>query len=116
MDVPNGHVPCTYVRRNNVETAFPAVSLFYGTESPLPLVLRGRVLTRRPIDLLVFAIIIYTSLKSTKGKIRIPGLFKVLVEDATRYFLVVFISHLSLELTLVFANVRIVSYFRAVVC
>lgn len=42
---------------------------------------------------------------------RIPGLFRTVVRDTTHYFLVIFTSHLALELTLIFGTVRIISYF-----
>ena len=38
-----------------------------------------------------------------------PSLFRVIVQDATHYFLVIFTSHVVFELTLIFAKVRILA-------
>jgi hypothetical protein len=74
------------------------------------LVLRlGDIHSDRPTDLLAFSVIVYLVVRSNVNKIPIPSLFKIIVRDATRYFLVIFTSHLVLMMFLVFANVRISS-------
>jgi hypothetical protein len=74
------------------------------------LVLRpGDIHSDRPTDLLAFSVIVYLVVRSNVNKIPIPSLFKIVVRDATRYFLVIFTSHLVLMVFLKFANVRISS-------
>jgi len=75
---------CVYARQRPVELAFPAISLLY--------------------DFLAFVVIIYVALQSNLWKFGIPSLFRTLAQDATRYFLVIFTSHLVLELTLIFGT------------
>jgi hypothetical protein len=40
------------------------------------------------------------------NKVPIPSLLRTIAKDATYYFLIIFTSHLALELTLVLARVR----------
>jgi len=54
----------------------------------------------------------YTALRSNLRHIRIQSLLKTIARDATHYFLVIFTSQLLLELTLVLARVRVLSYLR----
>lgn len=75
----------------------------------------GKNLTRCPADTLAFLLIIYVALQSNMWQFGIPSLFKTLAEDATRYFLVIFTSHLVLELTLIFGTVRIIPCFPLLV-
>ena len=58
-------------------------------------------------DLLAFSIIIYLVVRSNIYKVPIPSLLKTIAQDATYYFIVIFTSYLVLELTLLFAKVRI---------
>ena len=99
----------------------------YGTRIPrnIPVIwygisttfrLAGDILTHCPVDSLVFVIIIYTALRSIMGKFRLNSLFRVIMEDTTRYFLVVFASHLTLVLAITYLNVRMVSYVFVVAC
>lgn len=64
-----------------------------------------------PTDLLAFILIIYMALKSNAYEFKIPSLFRTIAQDATFYFLMIFTSHLALELALIFGKVRIFSYF-----
>jgi hypothetical protein len=75
-----------------------------------PLVLRlGDIHSDRPTDFLAFSVIVYLVVRSNLNKIPIPSLFKIIVRDATRYFLVIFTSHLVLVIFLGVGNVRISS-------
>jgi hypothetical protein len=75
-----------------------------------PLVLRlGDIHSDRPADFLAFSDIVYLVVRSNLNEIPIPGLFKIIVRDATRYFLVIFTSHLVLVIFLGVGNVRISS-------
>jgi len=67
-----------------VEYTFPAISLLY--------------------DLLAFLLVVYVALKSSMYQFKIPTMFGVIARDAARYFLVIFTSHLALELTLIFGR------------
>jgi len=82
--IPDTNNTCVPVRRRPVELGFPAISLLY--------------------DLLAFLIVIYVMLHSSIGQVKMPSLFKTIAQDATRYFLVIFTSHLALELTLIFGR------------
>ena len=96
-----------------MEFAFPAISLVYGRKPSLPLVW-GRN-PHRLADFLAFLVIIYVAVESKVWQFGIPSLFRTLAQDATRYFLVIFTSHLVLELTLIFGTVRIISHFLLLV-
>jgi hypothetical protein len=74
------------------------------------LVLRlGGIHSDCPTDSLAFSVIVYLVVRSNVNKIPIPGLLKIIVRDATRYFLVIFTSHLVFAMFLAFASVRISS-------
>ena len=60
-------------------------------------------------DLLAFSVIVYLVVRSNVYKVPIPGLLRTIAQDATYYFLIIFTSHLVLEMFLVFASVRISS-------
>ena len=62
--------------------------------------------TDRLTDLLAFLFIVYLALKSGSYRSKLPNLLKIMAEDATLYFLVIFTSHFLLILTLVFGSVR----------
>ena len=59
-----------------------------------------------PTDFLTFSLIVYLVLRANLYQHPMPSLFKTIAQDATYYFLVIFTSHLMLELTLLFARVR----------
>jgi hypothetical protein len=72
-----------------------------------PLVLRlGDIHPDRPADFLAFSVIVYLVVRSNVNRIPISGLFKIIVRDATRYFLIIFTSHLVFVMFLAFATVR----------
>jgi len=79
------------------------------TFPPPCLRLAGEIKTDSLTDLLAFSFIIHLTLKSRSYQSGLPNLLKVMAEDATLYFLVIFTSHLMLELTLIFGSVRISS-------
>ena len=62
-----------------------------------------------PKDLLAFSVIVYLVVRSNVYKVPIPILLKTIAQDATYYFLIIFTSHLTLELTLSLARVRVFS-------
>jgi hypothetical protein len=57
-------------------------------------------------DCLAFSLIIFMAIKSRTVGLRIPRTLKVIAEDATRYFLVIFTSHFVLTMTLAVGQVR----------
>ena len=61
--------------------------------------------TRLP-DSLAFAFIIYFARTSRSAGLRVPTLLGTIAEDAMRYFLVIFSSHLVLAMTLLLARVK----------
>ncbi|KAF9644217.1 hypothetical protein BDM02DRAFT_3263685 [Thelephora ganbajun] len=75
---------CIFVRHRPLEIGFTTISLLY--------------------DFLAFALIIYLVARSNVYKFPIPSLLRTIAQDATLYFLVIFTSHLVLELTLLFAR------------
>ena len=54
-------------------------------------------------DILAFSLIVYLAVQW--NQFQMPSLFRTIVRDATIYFLVIFTSHLVLELTLIFGRV-----------
>ena len=68
----------------------------------------GNTHTYRPTDLLAFLLFIYVALRTGAWEFKLPNLFRTIAQDATCYFLVIFTSHIVLELTLIFARVRII--------
>ncbi|KAF9645533.1 hypothetical protein BDM02DRAFT_3262853 [Thelephora ganbajun] len=75
---------CIFVRHRPPEFLFTAISLLY--------------------DLLAFSLTVYLAARSNIYKSPIPSLLRTIAQDATLYFLVIFTSHLVLELTLLFAR------------
>ncbi|KAF9644213.1 hypothetical protein BDM02DRAFT_1059665 [Thelephora ganbajun] len=75
---------CILARRGPLEVGFTTISLLY--------------------DFLAFALIIYLVARSNVYKSPIPSLLWTIAQDATLYFLVIFTSHLVLELTLLFGR------------
>ena len=57
------------------------------------------------LDFLAFLVIVFLSKKSRGAGPKVPGILRIIVEDATRYFLVIFTSHFVLEMTLSLARV-----------
>ncbi|KAF9644210.1 hypothetical protein BDM02DRAFT_3190815 [Thelephora ganbajun] len=51
---------------------------------------------------LAFSLIIYLVARSNVYRFQIPSLLRIIVQDATHYFMIIFTSHLALELTLLF--------------
>ena len=76
---------------------------------PLPFILETD--SDHPADLPAFLLIIYLVVRANPNKIPIPRLFKIIAQDATYYFLIIFTSHFVLELTLLFATVRTLSQY-----
>ena len=58
------------------------------------------------LDFLAFLLIIFFVIKSKASTLKIPSLLGIILEDATRYFLVIFTSHFVLEMTLTLGRVR----------
>ncbi|KAF9648233.1 hypothetical protein BDM02DRAFT_3261179 [Thelephora ganbajun] len=71
---------CTFEQHVSQEIVYTTISLVY--------------------DFLVFSVIIYLVARSNVYRFPIPSLLKTIAQDATLYFLVIFTSHLMLELTL----------------
>ena len=71
--------------------------------------LTGDTYADYPTDLLAFSLVIYFVLRSNAYSFQMSNLFRVVAQDTTHYFLVIFTSHLVLELTLVFGAVSIMS-------
>jgi len=108
FDVPNPiYRDCTLNPNWPPEIGFTTISLVYGTTSPLfAFRLVGETGTDYLTDSLAFGIIIYLALKSGTYRSKLPSLLKVMAGDAMFYFLVIFTSHLLLEMTLIFGTVR----------
>jgi len=60
-------------------------------------------------DLIAFSVIVYLAVRSNIHKVPIPSLLRIIVQDATYYFLVIFTSHLVVTVYLWFGPVRISS-------
>jgi len=73
--------------------------------------LGGDTYTRFHTDLLAFLLIIHLACRSGVHQFKIPSLFRTIAQDTTCYFLVIFTSHLTLELTLIFGTVRMIFHF-----
>ena len=58
-----------------------------------------------PTDLLAFLLVVYLVSRSNVHRLAVPSLLRIIAKDATYYFLVIFTSHLALELTLSLARV-----------
>jgi hypothetical protein len=87
---------------------FTTMSLVYGTEFLLPFIWE-EIHSDHPADFLAFSVIVYLVLRSNVNRVPIPRLFKIIAQDATYYFLVIFTSHLVVVMFQVFASVRISS-------
>jgi len=108
FDIPvEAYRDCTLKPHWPPEIGFTTISLVYGTTSP-PFAFRlaGEIGTDYPTDSLAFGIIVCFALKAGTYRSKVPSLFKVMAEDAMLYFMVIFTSHLLLEMTLIFGSVR----------
>ena len=65
----------------------------------------GDIHPDNPTDLLAFLLVVYLVSRSNVHRIAVPSLLRIIAKDATYYFLVIFTSHLALELTLSLARV-----------
>ena len=104
---------CVFKQHVPLEIGYTTLALFYGTMNPHSFCPVRESGTNRLLDLLAFLFIIYLALKSGAYQSGLPTLFEVLAEDATLYFLVIFTSHLILELTLIFGSVSTSSHLSA---
>ena len=96
---------CLFKQHLSLEVGFTTISLFYGTKHHFPS--SGK---RDPrgyfADLLAFSLIVYLAARSNMFRSSLLG---IIAQDATVYFLIIFTSHLVLELTLILGRVRIFS-------
>lgn len=74
---------CAFVRHRPLEIAYTGISLIY--------------------EFLTFALIIFLANASRTQGLEIPRILKTITKDATLYFLVIFTSHFTLMMTLLFA-------------
>ena len=101
---------CVFKQHVPLEMGYTTLALFYGTMNPYSFCPAGEGVADCLIDLLAFLFIIYLAFKSGAFQSGLPSLFGVMAEDATLYFMVIFTSHLILELTLIFGSVRTSSH------
>ena len=85
-----------------------SISLFYGVLRLFQIYSRGTDAAENMhnSDFLAFSLVFFLAKKSKVPGLGFPSLWEVIARDAVRYFLVIFTSHLVLELTLIFARVR----------
>lgn len=62
-------------------------------------------------DFLAFSLIVVLAKKSQAPGLKMPSLLEIIVKDATRYFLIIFTSHLVFELTLNLGRVSVTVQF-----
>jgi hypothetical protein len=94
---------CAFVQPHTLEIAYTNVSLFYGPCVNFLLPSMGSAdptNTLGTLDLLTFGFIIFFARKSKVPGFKVPTLLDTIAEDATRYFLVIFTSHLVFVITL----------------
>ena len=58
-------------------------------------------------DLLAFLVVVVFAVKSRLQGFKMPSILWIIVQDSTVYFLLVFTTHLVLEMMLLFARVNI---------
>ena len=97
---------CIFKQHLPMEIGFTSISLFYGTKALHAFCLARETDIDCLLDLLAFLFIIHLALKSRSYRSKLPNLLKIMAEDATLYFLVIFTSHFLLVVTLVFGSVR----------
>jgi len=97
---------CLFVGQLSGEIAFIAMSLVYGMVFLMSFI-DDLEDTRsdHPPDLLTFLVIIYLAVQSSVRNIPIPSILKIIIRDATYYFLVIFTSHIVLITFLTSARV-----------
>ncbi|KAF9780549.1 hypothetical protein BJ322DRAFT_1112540 [Thelephora terrestris] len=78
---------CIFTRHRKVEMAYTAMSLAY--------------------DFLAFLVIVALAVGSTNGGFKMPHILRTIVRDSTVYFLIIFTSHLVLEMTLLLARLNL---------
>ena len=61
-------------------------------------------------DSLVFSVIVYLAGRPIISQIGIPGVLGTISRDATKYFLVIFTSHLIFTMTILFARVGLTTH------
>jgi len=105
---------CIVSRHRTLEIGFTTMSLVYGAGSLLTLIWKeAPTLTTLTIpDLLAFSVIVYLVVQSNVRRVQVPRLLRTIAQGATHYFLIIFTSHLVLELTLLLARVRVFSMLR----
>ena len=97
---------CTFVGQLSMEIAFTTIVLGYGTELLLPFTDHpGDTRSDHLQDLLAFSVIVYLAVRFNASEAPIPSLSKVIIQDATYYFLVIFTSHFVVAMSLLFASV-----------
>jgi len=89
-----------------MEVGFTAISLFYGAKHIPAFRLARETHIGCFTDLLAFSLVVYLAARSNMFRSSLLG---VIAQDATIYFLMIFTSHLVLELTLIFGRVRVFS-------
>jgi len=72
---------CVFVRHRKIEVAYTSISLLY--------------------DFLAFLFTFFLARLSKTDDSKVPGILSTVLQDATRYFLVIFTSHFVLEMTLI---------------
>ena len=92
---------CIFVQHRGLELAVTGLSLVYGTKFSLPF----GIPSDHAADFLAFSVIVFLVVRSNARKVPLSRLFKIIVQDATYYFLIIFSSHLVLEFTIFLARV-----------
>ena len=101
---------CIFVQHRGLELGVTGLSLVYGT---LAVLLKGGIPSDHAADFLAFSVIVFLVVRSNARKVPLSRLFKIIVQDATYYFLIIFSSHLVLEFTIFLARVSgvvVISY------
>ena len=104
---------CVYVRGRILELVFVVQIIAFGTpslESVTCFYLRRSDVPAA--DVLAFAIIVLTTIRSGTRHPRIPSLLDIVLRDATSYFMLIFACHFCLVLFLFFAPVGDLRFAR----
>lgn len=88
------YMMCTFVGQLSVGIAFTTMSLAYGAELLLSFVDHLETHSDHSTDALAFSVIVFLVARSNVTKVPLPGILRIIARDATRYFLVIFTSHL----------------------
>ena len=102
------YVLCIPVGRAFLDIACNVMSLTYGTK-PFAFHPDGGVHSDHPPDLLTFSVIVYLVVRSNVYKVPIPSLLRIIAQDATYYFLIIFTSQFMFVMFVMFANVGMFS-------